>query len=74
MHLISGINYTATRYVAKDGQRLVDLYGHLPGYWIHPSLMVATFEKNATKWNGSPVWFVGITRCRSHVFCFRGAH
>ena len=51
----------ACRYVAKDGKRLTDLYGHLPGYWIHPSLVVATFDKNATKCSGV------ITRCSASV-------
>ena len=39
--------------MAADGKRLAELFGHLPGYWIHPSLVVATFEKNATKWSGN---------------------
>jgi hypothetical protein len=40
-------------YIAKDGKRLADLYRHLPGYWFHPSLIVANFEKNITKWSGA---------------------
>lgn len=40
-------------FMATDGKRLADLYGHLPGYWIHPSLLVATFEKNITAWSGA---------------------
>jgi hypothetical protein len=39
-------------YVATEGRRLADVYGHLPGYWMHPSLVVATFEKNVTTWGG----------------------
>lgn len=45
--------HSARRYVAQDGKRLTDLYGHLPGYWIHPNLVVATFEKNVTKCSGT---------------------
>jgi hypothetical protein len=40
-------------FIASDGKRLTDLYGHLPGYWIHPSLVISTFIKNVTKWNGA---------------------
>jgi hypothetical protein len=49
---ISQYNYTRS-YIAKDGKRLMDLYGHLPGYWFHPSLIAADFEKNITKWSGA---------------------
>jgi hypothetical protein len=38
--------------MAKDGQRLSDLFGSIPGWWVHSSLVIADFEKNATKWSG----------------------
>lgn len=54
--------------MAKDGRRLADLYGHLPGYWIHPNLVVATFEKNITRWSGElGSIYIGI-------FAFSGPH
>jgi len=51
------INNDWSRYVAKDGQRLSDLYGEIPGWWIHSSLVVADFEKNITKWSGKQAGF-----------------
>jgi hypothetical protein len=39
-------------YEATAGKRLADVYGNLPGFWMHPSLMVDLFEKNITKWSG----------------------
>ena len=47
------MTHILSRYVATDGKRLADLYGNLPGYWMHPGLVVATFEKNITKWSGA---------------------
>ena len=52
-------------YAASDGKRLADLYGHLPGYWLHPALVVATFEKNVTKWSGAPSCRAAGARCGS---------
>jgi hypothetical protein len=47
------INTDLSRYIAKDGQRLADLFGNHSGWWIHSSLVVADIEKNATKWSGA---------------------
>ena len=52
-------------YAASDGKRLADLYGHLPGYWLHPALVVATFEKNVTKWSGARAGRAAGARCGS---------
>jgi len=41
-------------YEATAGKRLADVYGHLPGFWMHRSLVVDFFEKNITKWSGQP--------------------
>jgi hypothetical protein len=49
----AAVTHSVRSYVATDGRRLADVYGHLPGYWMHPSLVVATFEKNVTTWGGA---------------------
>jgi hypothetical protein len=60
--------------VAKDGNYLADLYGHLPGYWMHPSFVLATFEKNIAKWNGVLLCFVLGPHNQSDARCLRTAH
>ena len=60
--------HTVCSYEATEGKRLADMYGdlppalcffnnlnmygHLPGFWMHRSLVVDFFEKNITKWSG----------------------
>jgi hypothetical protein len=61
-------------YVATDGKRLADLYGHLPGYWIHPSLVIATFAKNVTKASGTVSIDISLASDWPHAWCYRGTN
>ena len=59
------VTHALRSYAASDGKRLADLYGHLPGYWLHPGLVIATFEKNVTKWSGARAGRAAGARCGS---------